>query len=401
MMNIKPAYTLILFCFFSQVLFAQVKLSKTDMVKWNFKQLALNKKLLQKGNTVLKPAYNQLLHDADSLLGYKPVSVMQKKDIPPSGNKHDYMSLAPYWWPDPSKPNGQPYIRKDGEVNPEVKNYPDKEQMPKLCENVNTLALAYYYSDNENYAKHAAKLMRVWFLDTATRMNPNLNFGQAVKGITNGRAEGVIDTRQFIYALDAVKLIRNSGHWTADDQIGLQSWMSEFLVWLRTSKIGTDEMNTKNNHAVWYDAQTLAIAIYVDSLDLAKKIIAVSKARLDKQMDANGFFPLELERTTSLHYSVFILNAFNVIAELSEQIGVDYFNSTTNSGKSLKMAFEAIMPYLMQEKTWTYPQIKPFAYTDAFPLILSAERRYGYKGSMTTLSKLLKADLTSLQLNLL
>jgi hypothetical protein len=400
-MNVKPVYTLLLFCFFSTIIVAQVKLSKTDMVKWDFKQLALNQQQLKKGNATLNPAFEQLLHDADSLLGYKPVSVMQKTDIPPSGDKHDYMSLAPYWWPDPAKPNGLPYIRKDGEVNPEVKNYPDKEQMPKLCENVNTLALAYYYSGNDQYAKHAAKLMRVWFLDTATRMNPNLNFGQAVKGVTNGRAEGVIDTRQFIYALDAIKLIKGSQHWTPTDQKGLQKWMAEFLQWLRTSKIGKDEMNTKNNHAIWYDAQTLSMAIFIDSIDLAKKIIAVSKERLDKQMDSNGLFPLELQRTTSLHYSVFILNAFNVIAELSEQIGVDYFQSKTVSGKTFKMAFDAIMPYLLQQKTWTYPQIKSFAYTDAFPLILTAERRYGYKGAMDNLAKILNADLGRLQLKLL
>lgn len=400
-MTAKPLYCILLFCFLGSLAFAQVKLSKTDMVKWNFKQLAINKKQLQKGNELFKPAYEQLLHDADSLLGYKPVSVMQKKDIPPSGNKHDYMSLAPYWWPDPNKPNGLPYIRRDGEVNPEVKNYPDKEQMPKLCENVNTLALAYYYSGRESYAKHAATLMRVWFLDSATKMNPNLNFGQAVKGITNGRAEGVIDTRQFIYALDAIQLLKTSSYWTAADQKGLQKWMTEFLHWLRTSKIGMDEMNTKNNHAIWFDAQTLSIAIYIDSIDLAKEIIAVSKARMDKQMDSNGLFPLELERTTSLHYSVFILNAFNVIAELSEQIGLDYFRSTTASGKSLKIAFDALMPYLMQEKQWTYQQIKPFAYADAFPLILSAERNYRFKGSMDKLAKILGADLSRIQLKLL
>ncbi len=400
-MNVKPVYTLLLFCFFSTILSAQVKLSKTDMVKWDFKQLALNQQQLKKGNAVLNPAFQQLLHVADSLLGYKPVSVMQKTDIPPSGDKHDYMSLAPYWWPNPAKPNGLPYIRKDGEVNPEVKNYPDKEQMPKLCENVNTLALAYYYSGNDKYAKHAAKLMRVWFLDTATRMNPNLNFGQAVKGVTNGRAEGVIDTRQFIYALDAIKLIKGSTHWTPSDQKDLQKWMAEFLLWLRTSKIGKDEMNTKNNHAIWYDAQTLSMAIFIDSIDMAKKIIAVSKERLEKQMDTNGLFPLELQRTTSLHYSVFILNAFNVIAELSEQIGVDYFQSKTVSGKTFKMAFDAIMPYLLQQKTWTYPQIKSFTYTDAFPLILTAERRYGYKGAMDNLAKILNADLGRLQLKLL
>lgn len=378
-----------------------VQLSKTDMIKWNFQVLNTNKGKDFKNDKKLRPAYLKLIHDADSLLSYKPVSVMQKKDIPPSGNKHDYMSLAPYWWPDNSKPNGLPYIRRDGEVNPEVKNYPDKEQMPKLCENVNALALAYYYSGNENYAKHAAKLLRVWFLDSETKMNPNLNFGQAVKGITEGRAEGLIDTRQFIYAIDAIKFLKASIYWTSQDEKGMQAWMSSFLNWLYTSKIGIDEMNAKNNHAVWFDAQALAIAIYVDSLDLAKKIIAISKERLDKQMDINGFFPLELERTTSLHYSVFILNAFNVVAELSEQIGVDYFQSKTASGKTLKMAFDAIMPYLLKQKNWIYPQIRPFGYTDAFPLILTAERRYGYKGSLATLAKILGADIGGLQINLL
>lgn len=393
----------ILFLIISIGLYAQssVQLSKTDMIKWNFQALNTNKGKDFKNDKNLRPAYLKLIHDADSLLSYKPVSVMQKKDIPPSGNKHDYMSLAPYWWPDKSKPNGLPYIRRDGEVNPEVKNYPDKEQMPKLCENVNALALAYYYSGNENYAKHAAKLLRVWFLDSETKMNPNLNFGQAVKGITDGRAEGLIDTRQFIYAIDAIKILKASIHWTSQDEKGMQAWMSSFLNWLYTSKIGIDEMNAKNNHAVWFDAQALAIAIYVDSLDLAKKIIAISKERLDKQMDINGFFPLELERTTSLHYSVFILNAFNVVAELSEQIGVDYFQSKTASGKTLKMAFDAIMPYLLKQKNWTYPQIRAFGYTDAFPLILTAERRYGYKGSLATLAKILGADIGGLQINLL
>ena len=378
-----------------------ILLSKTDMVKWNFKVLNRNKSIDFRKDKILSKAYLQLIHDADSLLSYKPVNVLLKKDIPPSGDKHDYMSLAPYWWPDPSKPNGLPYIRRDGEVNPEVKNYSDKEQMPKLCENVNTLSLAYFYSGNESYAEHASKLLRVWFLDKETKMNPNLNFGQAVKGVTTGRAEGLIDTRQFIYAIDAVKLLKGSKYWTIENDNELKKWMSKFLHWLYNSPIGIDEMNAKNNHAVWFDAQALSMAIYIDSISLAKKIISVSMERLDKQMDANGFFPLELERTTSLHYSVFILNAFTVIGELSEEIGVDFFHAKTASGKTLKTAFDALMPFLLKQKKWTFQQIRPFAYTDAFPLILSAERRYDFKDSMNLLAKILDADLSRLQINLL
>ena len=75
---------------------------------------------------------------------------MEKKHLPPSGNKHDYMSLAPYHWPDPSKPDGLPYIRKDGETNPEVREYKDKEYMPKLCAMVHTLGLAYFFFRKRN-----------------------------------------------------------------------------------------------------------------------------------------------------------------------------------------------------------------------------------------------------------
>ena len=144
--------------------------------------LVSNKIKIQNKNPMLINAYNQLIKDADVALKFGPVSVMEKKNIPPSGNLHDYMSLAPYYWPDPNKIDGLPYIRKDGETNPEVKEYKDKDYMPKLCEAIYTLGLAYYFSGNANYAGHAAKLLRVWFLDSNTRMNPNLNFGQAMKG---------------------------------------------------------------------------------------------------------------------------------------------------------------------------------------------------------------------------
>src|SRR6187402_1530923 len=116
------------------------------------KALQSNKVKVQNKDPYIMPAYKSLLKEADKFLSFGPVSVMEKKNNPPSGDRHDYMSLAPYYWPDPAKPNGLPYIRKDGQTNPEVKEYKDKEYMPKLCEMVHTLALAYYFSDNGVYA---------------------------------------------------------------------------------------------------------------------------------------------------------------------------------------------------------------------------------------------------------
>jgi hypothetical protein len=373
----KLCLTACLFCCLIAPTLAQDSLlSKSDIIKLDFKTLAEKRNKVRSKDPALLPAYEQLLQDADKLLEYAPVSVMQKAAIPPSGDKHDYMSIAPYFWPDSSKPNGLPYINRDGVVNPEVRQYTDKLNMPIVCENIYLLSLAYYFSNDERYAKHASKLAEVWFLDPATRMNPNLNYGQAVKGVTDGRAEGLIDSRFFIWAIDGVRLLQPSKYWTPLDQTALRHWFSAFLTWMQTSRIGQKEMNARNNHGVWYDAQSLAMALFVDSLDLADKIVRRAASRLDQQMDSSGLFPQELTRTTSLHYSVFILNAFTIVAQLSEQTHVNLWTIETPSGKSLKKAFQAILPYCTGEKPWRWPQIHGFNFFNAVPLLVADMSRF-------------------------
>jgi hypothetical protein len=352
-------------------------LSKSDIIKLDFKAVAASKNKVRAHDPALMPAYEQLLKDADKLLDYAPVSVMQKSAVPPSGDKHDYMSIAPYFWPDPSKPNGLPYMNRDGVVNPEVRQYTDKTNLPIVCENIYLLSLAWYFSNEEKYARHASKLAEVWFLDTATRMNPNLNYGQAVKGVTEGRAEGLIDSRFFIWAIDGIRLLEGSRSWTAADQASLKRWFSAFLTWMQTSRLAQKEMNAKNNHGVWYDAQSLAMALFADSVELAGRIVERAADRLDKQMDTSGLFPLELTRTTSLHYSVFILNAFTVVAELSEQTAVNLWTLETPSGKSLRKGFEVILPYIAREKAWPWPQIHEFNFFNAVPVLVEDISRFG------------------------
>ena len=186
------------------------------------KTLLKNKSRIHAKDPELMPSYKLLLKDADKALAWGPVSVMEKKNNPPSGDKHDYMSLAPYHWPNPDTKDGLPYIRKDGQTNPEVKEYKDKEYQPKLCGDAHTLALAYFFSGEEKYAEHAAKLIRVWFLDTATRMNPNLNFGQAIKGHNTGRGAGMIDTRHYVKLIDAIGLLKGAKSWTGKDDQGMK-----------------------------------------------------------------------------------------------------------------------------------------------------------------------------------
>ncbi len=361
-----------------------------------------NKSKIANKDADIMPAYKKLISDADKkALAFAPVTVLEKTNLPPSGNKHDYMSIAPYFWPDPSKPNGLPYIRKDGQTNPEVKDYKDKDYMPKLCEHVYTLALAYYFSDDEKYADHAAKLLRVWFLDTATKMNPNLNYAQAVKGVNEGRGAGLIDTRHFIKVVDAVGILNSSKYWKKNDMQGMKQWFSDFLNWMQTSKNGIEEMNAKNNHGIWYDAQRLSFALFVDSSNLAKKILANAANRLDYQLNSNGDFPAELERTISLHYTCFVLNAFTLVATMSEKTGFDFWHHVTPTGKSLQKAYSKLTPYLLQERKWEGPQIKDFETADSYPLLISATTQFNCKNCKSYVSTLSGDEASKLRLWLL
>lgn len=380
---------------------ATAQLMKTAFYSLDGKVLQERKDALAANDKTLSRAYKQLLKDADKAMDFGPVSVMEKLNNPPSGDKHDYMSLAPYHWPNPATANGLPYIRKDGQTNPEVKEYKDKEYLPKLAESVYTLGLAYFFSGDNSYASHAAKILRVWFLDTATRMNPNLNYGQAIKGVNEGRGAGMIDTRHLVKMIDGIGLLQTSKDWTAADEKGMKDWCAQFLKWMQTSPVGRDEMDAENNHGAWYDAQRLALALYIGDHDLAKKIVSNAADRLDHQMDEQGFFPREMQRTISLHYTCFVVEAFINIANMADKVGFDFWKQTTPRGHSLREAIDVLKPYLLQDKEWKGEQIKPFNFEEGDIILMEAGKHYQCNNCALAVQRIAGEKAPRLRLNLL
>ncbi len=350
---------------------ADAQISKLRVFAMDAEALTINKKKIQKGDATLIKAYDALLKKADAILNQPLVTVMEKKQVPPSGDMHDYMSIAIYFWPDPSKPDGLPYIRKDGQINPEVKDYQDKENIGNMCDHVELLALAYYFSGKPKYAEKAKAQLSAWFLDEKTKMNPNFKFAQAVKGKSDGRGTGLIESRNFINVVDAVGLLNGSIAWTNENQQGIENWFKDFLQWMITSKNGIDEMKSQNNHGIWYDAQKLSYALFTYNDEVAGSTVNSVKQRMELQMDTTGFFPAELERTISLHYSAFILDPLMMMANMSSAAKSDLWNYTSSTGRSLRKAFEVLKPYLAQEKEWKGQQIKHFDYSLYAPPILA------------------------------
>ena len=205
-----------------------------------------------------------------------------------------------------------------------------------MCEYSFTLALAYYFSGNEKYAEHSADLIRTWFLDPKTKMNPNLNCAQMVMGKNEGSSGGIIDSRILINVTEAAELLKGSTSWRSEDMQDLKSWFKDYLNWLLTSKNGMEEGNTKNNHLTFYKAQVVDYALFTGNKDEAEKQLAGVKDLIENQIEPDGRQPLEMNRTKCFNYSVFNLQAFFLLAELGRNMGVDLYNYKTDDGKSIE-----------------------------------------------------------------
>lgn len=356
---------------------------------------------LAAGDPALAPAFDRLRQEADAPLDAGPFSVMEKATLPPSGDKHDYLSVGPYWWPDPARPDGKPYIRRDGEVNPE-RDRCDNVPLGRLCAAVTALALAYYLSDREPYAAHAARLVRAWFLGEATRRHPHLEYGQAIPGICDGRGIGIIDTRELSRLVDAIGLLGGSPAWTAADRAALAGWFRQYLGWLLESDHGRDEGARHNNHGTWYDVQVASFALFAGEDAIARRTLAESAPRrIAAQIEPDGRQPHELARTRSLSYSTMNLLGLFDLATLGDRVGADLWDFRTDDGRGIRQATAWLCAGALGATPWPYPQITPFEYAGLLPLLRRAAMQYGDPTYEERIARLPGVDAAADRTNLL
>jgi hypothetical protein len=344
------------------------------------------KTIILKSETLLKNKQALAANQADKIAALKSLSaeadkivkkgqlysVMNKKKMSPSGDKHDYMSQAPYFWPDSTKPNGLPYIRRDGERNPEYYDISDPSELHHVEDETQILSLAYFFTKDEKYAEHAVKLIKTWFLNAETKMNPHLNFGQGIPGINTGRGIGIIETRGLFKVADAAQILRGSKNWSDSDHEILKKWFADYLKWMIESPIGKDEAKAENNHGTYYDVQIVTFALFTGQNDIAKKQLDVTKKRIAHQIKPDGSQPEELARTTSWGYVSMNLWGFFQLARMGEHVGVDLWQYETADKQNLRKCVDWLLPYLKNEKKWTFEQIKKREYDNTIPVLKTA-----------------------------
>jgi hypothetical protein len=191
---------------------------------------------------------------ADKALTTPARSVMDKEDMPASGDRHDFLSPAPLWWPDPEQPDGLPYVwNREGRINPEYYERGDQQAFDEMAHAVQHLALAFALTGEERYASHARTLLRTWFLDEHTSMNPNLNHAWYERGRNTGTPYGIMSLEQLPFLLDAVRMIERSELWSPNDRRGMQHWVASYLTWLTTSAMGRDAARIWNRFGTLHD----------------------------------------------------------------------------------------------------------------------------------------------------
>jgi hypothetical protein len=304
----------------------------------------------------------KIVKEAEKRVGKPIITITENENLQTSKDPHDYFSTARYYWPDPSKPDGLPYIRKDGETNPEHSEVSDEKKLNDMIHAVKYLSLAYFLTGQERYAEEAGKFLRGFFLDPTTRMNPNMNYSQSVPGGAEGRGSGVIDSREFMRISDFLFLISKSPSWTDQDRSAMKAWWTEYAQWLQTSKIGLQEKSAPNNHGAAYDVQLGAVLVMAEKEDEAKKVLGESlPARLDAHITPEGKQPRELARTKSWSYSCFNLKNICKGSVMARSLGIDLWSREGEGGRgSLRKAMLYLVPFLKNPDEWSEKQITKF-----------------------------------------
>lgn len=322
------------------------------------------------------PAYQTLISKAEKALSMGRLSVVDKSLTPPSQDKHDYMSLGPYFWPHPKTKDGYPYIRRDGKVNPNALIDSDSPRLVRLANALETLALAYYYTNNTKYAQRAVEMIQIWFINDTTKMNPHLKYAQGIPGTVPGRALGILDGRHFVRILDSITLIENSNLLSSKDLEVIKQWVKDYQNWLLNGEYAYEESHRPNNHGTFYDYQVVGYALYLEQPKKAKELLTNAQyIRLGSHIGSKGQNFHELERTRPLHYSLFDLEAMIGLALYSDHYDDVNFWTFTINQTSLKKAIDYVIKYKNNRDMWLVKNEK-VNFMDLTPTLLVAAQKY-------------------------
>lgn len=305
----------------------------------------------------------QTIEEAEWALNQIPITVTATSSIRSAGGKNDFYSEGDYWWPNPANPNG-PYIQKDGLTNPD--NFvAHRFAMIRFSQIIGSLASAYKITGDAKYVKQAVIHLRAWFVNQETKMNPNLQYAQAIKGLFTGRGIGIIDTIHLMDVAQGILVMQKKIK--KEDLSAIKNWFAEYLNWLMSHPNGKAELEAKNNHGTCFTMQVASFAKLTNNQQLLNFCTDRFKTLLlPTQMANNGSFPLEMARTKPYGYSIFNLDAMSILCQILSTPKDNLWEYETTEGKSIKKGINFLYPFIVDKTKWS---LKPdVMYWDNWPV---------------------------------
>ncbi|HEY5560699.1 MAG TPA: alginate lyase family protein [Clostridiaceae bacterium] len=317
-----------------------------------------------------------IINKAKVSLNEKPRHITDAFSKLSEGGLHDFYSNGDYWWPNSDTLDGLPYVCRDGQSNPNA-FFEHRVILRKLRTNVANLSAGYLVTGNEDYAEKAVLMLKEFFIDEVTKMNPNLLYTQAIPGVCSGRGIGIIDTLHLIEIPVAIQTLSKSPFLTEKVLFGLKQWFSEYLKWMTTHEFGIKEMNEYNNHGVTWNVQAAVFARFTENThiqDLCRE--RYKKILLPNQMALNGSFPAELKRTKPYSYSIFVLDNMVTICHVLSKPEDNLWEFQLEDGRSIRKGIEFLYPYLEDKSKWPFRQ--DVEHFEAWPVAVSSLLFAGY-----------------------
>jgi hypothetical protein len=239
--------------------------------------------------------------------------------------------------------------------------------MRRLSVQVPALAAAWQLTRDQRYAAHAARHLRAWFLDAPTRMNPSLQYAQAIRGRVTGRGIGIIDTLHLVEVARAFEALESSGALPKEEQEGVRAWFAQYLEWMTTHPYAIEEREAKNNHGTCWVAQVAAFA----RVTRDERLLSYCRDRfktvlLPGQLVADGSFPQELRRSKPYAYSLFNLEALAAVCQMLSTPKEDLWTFELVDGRGMRRALSYMEPYIREKKRWPLPA--DVAYDGEWPM---------------------------------
>lgn len=262
-----------------------------------------------------------------------------------------YISLSAYFWPDTTKQDGTPYVRKSI-INFDKYKYSDRKYIDDIIFNIKYLTLAYLLSQKEVYAIKSIEFINKFFIDNQTGMTPSLDYS-GIKILSNSKfakSGCIVDTNSFWVLGDLIEIISNSSQWDSQKSSDMMLWFKRFGDWFLHSKYGVKSKDKINNWLTSYYVQLLSYLHYSQQKEFCKQIFENNFEKiLTTQIDAYGNQLNEQCRDYPIHYSNYNLHLLTRLALIGKKYDINIWSYQDFLGKgSIYRAMTNTAKYIQQ-----------------------------------------------------